>query len=1348
MDEQESGFESLSDADLDRIDLVCDRFQESLQSGPPPRIEEFVSDASADARSELIRELVDMEVHFRKQRGESPTAEEYLGRFPECADGLSELLVNRPSAGPSADTRAMGLDATPPSGPLLITPSVPLGPGARLGAYEVVDVLGQGGMGTVYKARHTKLGRTVALKVLLPGLLNRPDAVARFEAEIRALGPIDHRNVVHAIDADESDGYHYYAMDFVPGIDLSRLSKQLGSLPAADACELIRQAAEGLEYLSQKGIVHRDIKPANLMVCAGLEVHGMAECTRQTMCCDWAPLVKILDMGLARGRQGQDEDEPITSSGQLLGTVDFMAPEQLGDSHEVDVRSDIYSLGATLHQLLTGRPPYPSSSQLGKLRALATESPPAVAELRPDLPAPLAAAVDRMLQRDPAARFETPSQVAEVLAPFTEGTDLRELVRRAVAKSDDVPALRTSAAAPGSMIPTEDVQVRSGSASAAEATPRGSRTTAPAAVRWRVVAAAIGLMCVIGAVVAVMFRVSTPYGEVVVRAAEGTDIEVDVQQNGKTVDVIGPKNGWRVRVAEGGYDLVLRTTDRELTLDNDTATVSRDGTAEVTIVRRSTKAAQLAKTSPPTPLEFRPSEVGRLENGGQRLGDGDSRTVQLGDFDGDGDLDAFVVNHDEEANRVWVNDGAGVFTDSGQRLGAAYSWDLALGDLDGDGDLDAFVVNNKGQASRIWVNDGQGDFSDSGQEIFNVDAHGAALADLDGDGDLDVMIADHGANNVWQNDGNGQFRDTGQRLGTGDSWCVALADLNGDGAVDAFVGNLGYDNGEPNRVWLNDGKGVFQESGQPLGDASTIGVALADVDGDGDTDAFAANHGNQRNRIWLNDGKGRFAGIDHQGFLKSVHVSLGDLNGDGSIDALIANDENKPNEIAYNGGLAIYSRKNVQWAGMSSSGGTALGDLDGDGDLDAFVTNRGGHPNGVWFYRQESDTPVMDERLLRDSGQRLGSNNGQHVILTDLDNDDDLDAFIGNYKHPDCVWLNEGGGIFRDSGQHLGESRSVRVALGDLDGDGDLDAFVPNVGNQPNNVLFNVGDGVFRDSGQSLGNSGSKAAVLRDFDSDGDLDAIVINYYRGQPNRVWLNDGAGNFTDSGQTLGRSASEGLAIGDLDGDGDQDAFVANLSNQPNLVYWNDGTGTFTESGQQLGRSHSKGVSLGDFDGDGDLDAFVSNDGPNRAWINDGNGFFKDSGQRLGNLWSSYAALGDMDGDGDIDACVANGGPNVIWLNDGNAVFEVGQLLDGSYSSIGMALADLDGDRDLDAFVANHNVQPNHVWLNQGAGESTDQSAIEAAAVTGPPAQAPTAADDGDHDAVDTVDADVTPADNSEE
>jgi len=340
----------------------------------------------------------------------------------------------------------------------------------------------------------------------------------------------------------------------------------------------------------------------------------------------------------------------------------------------------------------------------------------------------------------------------------------------------------------------------------------------------------------------------------------------------------------------------------------------------------------------------------------------------------------------------------------------------------------------------------------------------------------------------------GVFIDSGQFFSPENSQAVALGDLDGDGDLDAFLANIG-----PDRVWLNDGSGRFEATAQLLGNDYSTSIALGDLDEDGDLDAVVGNAYGQPNRVWLNDGTGHFT---DPGWL----------------------------------------------LGTSSTHGVAIGPLTSlaPGDKpDLFVANEG--CNEVWWQ--------WGTFGLVHSGQCLGYLYSQAVALGDLDGDGDLDAFIANRGH-DKVWLNDGTGLFTDSGQWLGSDtdQSMAVALGDLDGDGDLDAFVANgLGvPYPDRIYLNDGSGFFTESGLALGATDSRGVALADVDGDGDLDAFVVN---NGANWVWLNDGLGNLTDSGQRLGRWDSRGVAMGDLDGDGDPDAFVVN-GPQPNKVWLNSG------------------------------------------------------------------------------------------------------------------------------------------------------------------------------------------------
>ena len=210
-----------------------------------------------------------------------------------------------------------------------------------IASYELLDKLGEGGMGAVYKARHVDLDKIVALKILPSDKMQNAEAVQRFKREMKAAGKLDHPNIVRAMDAGEQDGTHYLVMEYVKGIDLSDLSRQQGPLPIPEACELIRQAAVGLQVAHESEMVHRDIKPSNLMLAQ--QRHGL-------------PTVKILDFGLALLESGGGNRD-LTTTGAMMGTLNYMAPEQGTDSHSVDIRADIYSLGASLYRLLCGEAP-------------------------------------------------------------------------------------------------------------------------------------------------------------------------------------------------------------------------------------------------------------------------------------------------------------------------------------------------------------------------------------------------------------------------------------------------------------------------------------------------------------------------------------------------------------------------------------------------------------------------------------------------------------------------------------------------------------------------------------------------------------------------------------------------------------------------------------------------------------------------------------------------------------------------------------------------------------------------------------------------------------------------------
>lgn len=268
-----------------------------------------------------------------------------------------------------------------------------------LGNYTILDKLGQGGMGMVLKAEHKRLKRLVALKVLSPAALKTPDALKRFHREVEAAAKLRHTNVVATDDADEARGIHFLVMEYVEGSDLSALVKKKGPLSVSQAVQCILQAARGLEYAHEQGVVHRDIKPANLLL-------------------DSKGTVKVLDMGLARIEGDSAAGSELTSTGTVMGTVDYMAPEQALNTKTADARSDIYSLGISLWYLLTGKCAYDGETLMAKLLAHRDAPIPSLCAMRSDVPAPLEAVFQKMVAKQALDRYQSMTDVIRSLEAF------------------------------------------------------------------------------------------------------------------------------------------------------------------------------------------------------------------------------------------------------------------------------------------------------------------------------------------------------------------------------------------------------------------------------------------------------------------------------------------------------------------------------------------------------------------------------------------------------------------------------------------------------------------------------------------------------------------------------------------------------------------------------------------------------------------------------------------------------------------------------------------------------------------------------------------------------------------
>jgi formylglycine-generating enzyme required for sulfatase activity len=268
--------------------------------------------------------------------------------------------------------------------------------------YEILRELGRGGMGVVYLAKNKLMDRLEVLKVVNKTLLDRPGAAERFLREIRSAAKLSHANVVGAYSAVQLGELLAFAMEYVEGEDLAKLVKTQGPLPVAFACYYVQQAALGLQHAFEKKMVHRDIKPQNLILFREGKKH----------------IVKVLDFGLAKATREKAEQTELTGEGAMLGTPDYVAPEQTLDAANADIRADIYSLGCTLYYLLTGAPPFKGRSLYEVLQAHHSMEARPLNLIRPEVPEELAAVVRKMMAKEPAKRYQTPAEVAQALSVF------------------------------------------------------------------------------------------------------------------------------------------------------------------------------------------------------------------------------------------------------------------------------------------------------------------------------------------------------------------------------------------------------------------------------------------------------------------------------------------------------------------------------------------------------------------------------------------------------------------------------------------------------------------------------------------------------------------------------------------------------------------------------------------------------------------------------------------------------------------------------------------------------------------------------------------------------------------
>jgi serine/threonine protein kinase len=364
-----------------------------------------MSNSNADLRSGKVNAALADFLEAQERRVPWDRAA-FLAQYPELADELSEFFADRDAmelvlgnSHASASIEAAGDTTLAGNGREAFSPNLP----RRFGNFDLLEEIARGGMGVVYKARQITPQRVVAVKMILAGQLASADDVDRFYAEAQAAAMLDHPNIIPLFEVGQHEGQHYFSMGYVDG---GSLAEQLSSspLPPREAAVIIRTVSLAVHYAHQRGVIHRDLKPGNILV-------------------DARGLVRVSDFGLARR---QFEASSLTATGQLLGTPSYMPPEQVSGQHDlIGPASDVYSLGATLYALITGRPPFQAASTIDTLRQVMEQDPVSPRRLDASLPRDLETITLKCLEKPPARRYSDAQALADELDRFIAGKPIR-----------------------------------------------------------------------------------------------------------------------------------------------------------------------------------------------------------------------------------------------------------------------------------------------------------------------------------------------------------------------------------------------------------------------------------------------------------------------------------------------------------------------------------------------------------------------------------------------------------------------------------------------------------------------------------------------------------------------------------------------------------------------------------------------------------------------------------------------------------------------------------------------------------------------------------------------------------
>ena len=1204
--------------------------------------------------------------------------------------------------------------------------------GHTLGAYQLVERLGQGGMATVYKAYEPALDRYVAIKVLPQFFARDPNFMNRFRREAKAVAQLNHPSIMPVYSFGEEGDITYIAMQYVPGGTLKQGRGQV--YEPDEAIRLALPIVRALAYAHKRGIVHRDIKPSNVLLGED----------------DWPVLA---DFGLAKMAEASQQ---LTGTGVGVGTPMYMSPEQ-GQGTSVDHRTDIYSTGIMLYEMLTGDVPFRADTPMAVVIKHMTAPLPMPRDANPDIPEALERVILKATAKSADDRFQTAEDMIEALERVQNS--LLAPVRDAAEAEVTAPTLRT----PVALTPTEE----------------------PAPLAKTIKKMGIYLGAVIGVILLALilmwvFDICPPEGPwpippwcpgstyklPTIGGAEETvptpvitegrlgavllqdDFEGEISSrwqfsslpglipwaaeevDGRTVmHSIPPDSQDQASGAE------IRDTNWEnyaIQYDFRFAKPDQFGVYYYVIEGKITdcpptidslQAYHLTISSEKVILEKSHCEQG----GGQTLVESDKdidpeewHTMQyifIGNriqvmIDGDSYID--IVDEDNPVvggGDLWlsIQGGAEIYIDN------LKVYEIITGEGSAGEAISASNLCAPGETLLLHENFESGY---QGEWIFNTGSGAEAEP---------WSIVDDGTENqVIQ--------------GNGHNWAIPtqISEENIRFSLRFRKGSLGspfhinFRMAEGGRYYLSDSALIKDPGNSKLAnfDADILETdwhdlvitAVGDriqvsIDGQNyvdyqDADPLPAGGigiENVNDNIWYDD-------IVVCGVPAEEDTSVPSSSDVVIVTKTYADDFESGvfADFWFPGNLENWRIEDVgEERAIIGSGPIRIGDeifavqdFQFDIDINFKDQDTGGYYGAIFAFRGSECSHYLLEVFHNGGGMIKQTCNGENVnynfALSQA-------LSVGEWNHLQVrmvdnhirVLVNDEMVLdFADEGESL-ESGSFSFWAQDFKDITYFDNFSLQELTYANEIDF------FVDSGQRIGQQHTRRIAIGDIENDGDFDIAAAN--SGQSNSVWANTTDNLFILGYDSVDQDDSHGIFFGDYDGDTDLDLFIANWEGASYLLS-NDGQGNFEKTEileSEFGVSEGFGADTGDLDGDGDLDIWLAAGGSNYVWINDGQGVFTASSTSYEGADSVGVALGDIDGDGDLDAFVANyiGGANFVYLNQGDGLFtDSGQQL-GSSPSQKVALGDLDGDGDLDAFVANLEDQPNTVWINNGEGAFVD-------------------------------------------